>query len=178
MALLKTSTLKKITLAVLALALVSWVVVGVYRLKTSLAPSSTTLPPSAGLSSPAELEPLLKKTSSLNAVAGAFKGWQELKGSRDRYLFLGETVFSSNRQELIDSKIKVISESNNSTLLVVEKNDREETIGYLEDLTLEQVEKLIKPGDFIKVFFKKESDGLENFKDEEGNFLAEKILLQ
>ncbi|MBA7495524.1 hypothetical protein ES702_06111 [subsurface metagenome] len=50
-------------------------------------------------------------------------------------------------------------------------------MGYFRDFTSEEIDRLIKSGERIKIKFKQTGDKRENLKDENGNFLAEKVLI-
>lgn len=186
--------LKKIFWLVLTIILLTWAGIGIYFLKTNrqvVLPKVGEPQEKRGLaptSSPTEaLIQLRRRVNSLQAVAGSFNGWQELTNSPDRHLFLGETVFSSAQKFGSYPKIRVVFAPNSflasqggtkrSTLLAMKKDGQEQLLGYLEDFDSKRIDELIKPGDFIKVTFLKGVGETEILKDEDGNFLAKKILL-
>jgi len=156
--------LQKIFWVVLGLTVLIWIGVGIYYLKSSPSKVQLTPPPQVTtFSSPQPTEPpFLESLEGTHFVVGEFQSWEEIENSQDRYILITNPTTKRNY-----SKIKVVWESNpyqsydfweGMTGFSVEKTEEEsDDLGYLRDFTAEEIDKLIKKGDLIKVVFEKES---------------------
>lgn len=117
-------------------------------------------------------------------AAGPFQGWREIQGSKDRLLFLGKSFFSPDPKYASHPKIRIGFESSQlfsgktGTIFAVIKDGEEEVLGHIGDFTSEEIERLIKPGDYIKVIFRRTGNKTGNLQDENDNFLADRMLIR
>lgn len=181
--------LKKIFWVVVAFVLIVWIGVGIYFLRTSrtskLLPASPkeTIIPTPQPTKPSGAENLDK----VEFIAGNFEGWEEVEGSQDKYILLispqTEETFPKIRIGFGFSPLFGYKESEDATVFAVTKNGEDyEVLGYFKDFTSDEMDKLVKNGDFVKVILKKEiveetDDGFadlstKNLKDENSNLLA------
>jgi len=176
------TNLRKVSLIGLVLAIFVWGGVGVYYFKSA---------------KPSVVE-VFEDLNETHLIIGEFQSWEEIKGSEDRYVILTATDSGKLLPEIRVgfgwSLLFGDGESEDSTVFAVEKSEEKyDVLGYLKDFTADEIDELIKKGDFIKVVFKKEEkreqveventepaegsyEGLginrKNLKDENNNFLA------
>lgn len=163
--------LKKIFWLVLILVLIVWIGVGIYFLRNS-APKTFPASPKTTSTSPSQPteSPDFESLDKIHFIVGKFKDWEEIEDSEDKYILLSKPETKRNYP-----KIKVVLELSNSyenydfwegmTAFSVEKSEEEyDDLGYFRDFTSEEVDKLIKKGDFIKVVFERESI-IEKFEE-------------
>lgn len=183
--------IKKIFWIVLTFVLIVWIAVGIYYLSSSSSKIQVTPSPQVAISSspqPTEL-PVSESLDQTHFIVGSFQSWEKIEGSDDRYILLSNPATKRNYP-----KIKVVwelsypYESNQfwegMTAFVAEKTEEEhDDLGYLKDFTFEEIDKLIKKGDLIKVVFERESNiekfeenaedlGVKDLKDRGDDYLA------
>lgn len=175
--------LKKIFWLVFAFVLIVWIGVGIYYLKSTRSSQTPVVPPSEVTVFPTAqpTEPLVYESlEQTHFIVGHFQGWEEIEDSQDRYILLSNPATKRNYP-----KIRVVLELNNRyenyefwvgiTAFSVEKSEEKyDDLGYLKDFTAEEIDKLIKKGDNIKVVFEREAMIKKSEEDSEGtdDFLA------
>jgi hypothetical protein len=112
-------------------------------------------------------------------VIGQFKAWEEIKDSEDRYILLTnpETGRSYPRIRICSELDNIYSNEgwDGITSFYVEKNGTEyDGLGYFRDFALEEIDKLIGKGDFIKIIFEKKNINEKT----DSNYLALHIFIK
>lgn len=132
---------------------------------------------------------------NIHFIVGEFRDWEEIEDSDNRYILLTNPTTKQNYP-----KIRVILEPRDPyksykiwegmTAFAVEKTEKEhDDLGYLKDFTSEEINKLVKKGDLIKIVFEKESMiekpeedaedlGAEDLKGKTNDFLAFSISIK
>lgn len=116
-------------------------------------------------------------------VKGNFEKWEEVENSPDKYILLTD---SQTNQVL--SKIRVGFEfgplygnegSEDITVFAVEKGENEyDILSALKYFASEEINKLIKKGDPVKIFLKRTMAEEESVKDDQGNFVAHWFIIK
>jgi len=108
-------------------------------------------------------KPVFESLEGTHFIVGEFQVWEEIGDSKNRYIILTNPTTKRNYP-----KIKVVLESSDPyksyqfwpgmTAFAVEKTEEEhDELGFLNDFTPEEIDKLIKKGDLVRVVFEKES---------------------
>ena len=148
--------LKKIFWVVLGLTVLIWIGVGIYYLWPTSKDNEMNFVTPTG-------KPVFESLEGTHFIVGEFQSWEEIAGSDNRYILLTNPETKRNYP-----KIKMVLESpdpyksydfwEGMTGFSVEKTEEEsDDLGYLRDFTAEEIDKLIKKGDLIKVVFEKQS---------------------
>lgn len=178
MTLISTSALRKITVVVLFVATVTFGAAEIH--KRFFAPSQqfaqTQSPPSTSATSSDHLE-------LIESIYGFFQKWEELPDSSDRYAFLSDPqtgeLLPKIRVGFEFTTLEVVEGKKDITDFAIGKNKGESNLLFtLKFFTYREVDRLIKKEDTIKIFFKRDTEKEENLKDELGNLLAQRLLIQ
>jgi len=158
--------LQKVFLVGLVLVIFVWGGVGVYYFRL-IRPAKTSdvlpLPFPLQPAKPSVVKEVFEDLDETHLIIGEFQGWEEIEGSDDRYILL-----TNPETKRSYPKIKVVLDFSNAyesynfwdgiTVFIVEKTEEEyDDLGYLTDFTSEEIDKLIKKGDLVKVVFEKEA---------------------
>ena len=164
-----------------------WVGVGIYYLK-----STRFAPP---VLRPREVSPsvfpqpteamITNQFDEIEFIVGNFENWEEIEGSPDKYLLLTDPqtgkVFPKIRIGFEFSELFGYDGQKDITVFAVRKTEKEtdyEVLYALKYFTNEEIDKLIRRGDWIKIFFQKEKDKEVNAKDENGQLLAHWLMIK
>ena len=156
--------IKKIFWVVLVITLIVWIGVGIYFLRNSTPKNFPASPKTTSTFPSQATEPDYESLEKTHFIVGNFQAWEEIEGSDDKYILLSNPETKRNYP-----KIKVVLEPSDPyksyqfwegmTAFSVEKTEEEyDDLGYLNDFTAEEIDKLIKKEDLIKVVFEKESN--------------------
>lgn len=178
---------KKTFWVVLAITLIVWIGVGIYYLRSSPSskvqvtpsPRVATFPPSQ----PTEL-PVSENFDEVEFIEGNFVDWEEIEDSPDRYILLTDPktnkAFPKIRVGFEFSPLFSVEQTGEDiTVFAAEKGEEEYDVLYaLKYFTDEEIDKLIKKDDPIKIYLHRKLEKEENDKDEKGNLLAHWFLIK
>jgi len=184
MSIVSTSALRKITFVVLTVALLTFGATEIH--KRFIVPrrqvTQVVSPPvESGVPTPT---PPTDRFELVESIAGIFQKWEEVPSSSDKYALLADPqtgeLFPRVRVGFEFSSLYGDgSGREDATVFAVEKNEDEyDVLGYLQDFTPEEVDRLIKQGDRVKVNLKKWTDKVGNVTDEGGNLLANWLFVE
>lgn len=176
--------IKKIFWLVLLLIVLVWLSTGIYFLRTGRTPKPFSLP-SKTTPQPTKAT-LSENLDAADFIIGHFQSWEEIPDSEDRYILLinpkTNNAFPKIRVGFeFSSLFSAGPGKENTTVFAVEKNEGEyDVLGSIKDFTVKEIDKLIQPGEIIKVLPEKKAGTMESFnlKDEDGSFLASWLCLR
>jgi len=187
MSIVSTATLRKITIVTLAVAFLSFGAVEIHkrfivprRQQQAQAPT----PPSTTEETVPTPTPAVDRFELVESITGIFEKWEKVPNSSDKYAFLTDPQTGESFPKVrVGFEFSPLygdgSGRKDATVFAVEKSEEDyEVLGYLKDFTSEEIDKLIKPGDEIKINLKKWTDKVGNVKDEGGNLLAHWLFIK
>ena len=185
MAIVSTSALRKITFVVLTVALLTFGATEIHKRfivpRQESQQTQIQIQTQIGKKHPSTISDYIE---IIGIVDGVFQKWERVPNSPDRYALLAD----SQTGELFP-KVRVGFEFSplygdgsgreDATVFAVEKSGEDyDVLGYLKDFTSEEIDKLIQPGDEIKIMLKKRIDKVGNLEDEKGNLLANWLFIK
>jgi len=185
MMLISTSSLRRITIFILAVAIVSFGAAEVH--KRFIVPRQQATVP---LSSPASEytvptpTPDLDRFELIESITGVFQKWEEVPNSSDKYAILIDLQTGESFPKVrVGFEFSPLygdgSGREDATVFAAEKGEGEyNVLGYLKDFTSEEINKIIRLGDSVKIILKKGTDRVGNVTDEDKNLLAHWVFVE
>lgn len=177
--------LQKVFWVVLGIAILVCVGEGVYYLKLlpSHAPATSSPEVIAILTVQPTKPAISENLDELEFVVGNFQGWEKIEDSPDRYILLTNpksgNLFPKIRVGFEFSPLFGFGGSKDITVFAVEKSEEEYDVLYaLKYFTDEEIDKLIKKNDPIKIYLQWKLEKEENVKDEKDNLVAHWLLIK
>lgn len=184
--------LKKVFWVSFIITALMWIGVGVFYLRSvrlSQAPAPSKVPPVLEAIISPQLSPTGVEAADpytkVEAMVANFQGWEKIKDSQDRYILLTDPATGGSLPRIrVGFELSFLfgyDGGEDITVFAVQKGEDEanyDVLYALKYFSKEEIDKLVKKGDWLKIYFQKEKDKEENRKDTNDYLLAHLLLIK